>query len=152
MRAPPSHNSLSAIPALQPMALFQNEMSRMFNHFFGRVPAIDIIEDIKHYEVQAELPGLEPDNVEITASGGFLTIKGEHSGQQEKSDKNYLYSETSSRSFQRTVALPEDADTDKISEAAFSNGVLTVTIPKKEDAPQSSRKIKIRKQEEQAGQ
>lgn len=154
MQLPSQHRSLSMPRSWgQPLAQFHNEMNRLMENFFGDTggwpdqsafPAIDIIEGIKHFEIRAELPGMDPDDIEVTASGGQLTIKGKRSDKKEQQDRNYLYSEISSGSFQRTIPLPDSANAGEVSEAAFSNGVLTVTIPKKDGAMGGSRKLKIK--------
>ena len=136
-----------------PVALFQNQMNRLFDNFLIHwshpaaftanlaLPAIDVIENIKYFEVRAKLPGLEANDVEITASDGFLTIKGERKEEKEEKDQNYIRSETSYGSFQRTVALPETADADNVSKASFANGILTIMIPKKGESFGKSKKL-----------
>ena len=97
------------------------------------VPAVDFAEDEKAYTVTAELPGIEEKDVDVTVSGGMLTIKGEKKKETEEKDKNYYLSERSYGSFQRSFSLPEGIDQAKIA-ANFAKGVLTVTLPKNADA------------------
>lgn len=133
----------------------QDDMDRMFQDFFGGTslpawtqeasfPAIDIIENGKNFKVKAELAGMQPEDVEISVTDGFLTIKGEKQEEKEEKEDNYLRRETSYGSFQRTVALPETANTDK-AEASFKNGVLSIEVPKKAEAVQKPKKIQIKK-------
>jgi len=103
-------------------------------------PAVDVAETDKSYEITAELPGLDEKNVEVKFADGVLTIKGEKREEKEEKKKDYYLSERNFGSFQRSFQVPDGVDTDKI-EAAFKNGVLSVTLPKKEAA--SPRQIKV---------
>lgn len=94
------------------------------------------------YQVVMELPGVEADNVQITARGNDLTIRGEKKFEHEESGKTYFFSEREYGAFQRTFRLPPDADPDAI-EADFTNGILTVKMPKKNAAKGADRSIKI---------
>lgn len=142
------------------LASFQREMNHLFEHFFkgielnmtdwdglnSQVPAIDMIENGDSFIVNAELAGVNPDDVEVEARDGFLTIKGERS--EEKKDKdevaNFIRSEISCGYFQRTISLPETANAEK-AEATFKNGLLTVKVPKKAEAMQKPKKLQIKK-------
>lgn len=123
----------------------------LFNAPFGggemtwsKTPAVDIADTPKGYEVTAELPGLDEKNIEVTYADGTLTIKGEKKDEREEKQKDYYVSERSYGSFQRTFAVPDGVDADKI-EASFKNGVLTVTLPKTPEAQKSEKKIEIKK-------
>jgi HSP20 family protein len=94
-------------------------------------PSIDVYETGNDVEVKATLPGIKPENVDITLTGDMLTITGETKEETEQKDKNYLRRERRYGSFSRTVSLPEGLEGDK-AEAKFDNGVLTLTIPKSE--------------------
>lgn len=133
----------------------QEDMDRIFHDFFGGTsppawvkedgfPAVDIIENGKTFKVKAELAGMDPEDVEISVTDGFLTIKGEKQEEKEEKDGNYLRHETSYGSFQRTIALPETANCDK-AEASFKNGVLNIEVPKKAKALQKPKKLQIKK-------
>lgn len=133
----------------------QDDMDRMLQEFFGGTslpawaqepafPAVDIIENEKDFKVKAELAGMQPEDVEISVTDGFLTIKGEKKEEKEEKDENYIRRETSYGSFQRTIALPETANTDK-AEASFKNGILNVEVPKKAEAVQKPKKLQIKK-------
>lgn len=132
----------------------QEEMNNLFDSFFGDTraplashvlfPAIDIVENDKEFDVRAEVPGMELDDIDISVSEGLLTLKGAKKEEKEEKDKNYLRRESSYGSFQRTVVLPGAADSDK-AEASFKNGIVSITIPKKQGAIQKSRKLQIRK-------
>ena len=105
-------------------------------------PAVDLIEKENNYEMTAELPGMEEKDVEVSVSNGTLTIRGEKQEAKEEKEKEYVLSERRFGSFRRTFKIPEDVKTDDIA-ATFSKGVLTLTLPKAEEARQDERKIQI---------
>lgn len=106
-------------------------------------PAVDVTEDDKGYKITAELPGLEEKNVDVTVTGGMLTIKGEKSYEKEDKDKNRHVSERAYGSFHRSFALPDGVDADKIA-ADMAKGVLTVILPKTAQAA-TQQKIEVKK-------
>ena len=106
-------------------------------------PAVDISEDTAGYKVTAELPGMSEKEVEVTLSDGMLTLKGEKRQEKEQKDKNFYLSERSYGSFQRSFAVPENVDRDKIA-ADFAKGVLTITMPKTAMAVEQQKKIEVK--------
>lgn len=106
-------------------------------------PAIDLVEKDKEYEVTAELPGIDEKNIEIRLSNRMLTIKGEKSEDTERHDKDYHLSERRYGSFERSIELPEGVDADRI-EASFAKGILTLKLPKTEEARKMEKKIAIK--------
>lgn len=122
-------------------------MRTMFDVGFGSQPgwrtAVDITEKDNAYEITAELPGLNERNVDITLSDDMLTIKGEKSESKDEKQKGYHVSERQYGSFQRSFRVPDNVDSSKI-EAAFKNGVLTVTLPKSAEAQKKEKKIAIK--------
>ena len=100
-------------------------------------------EDDKAYKITAELPGVEPKDVEVSLSGDMLVFKGEKQQEKEEKAKNYYLSERSYGSFQRAFQLPDGVDRDKVS-ADFSKGVLTITLPKTAEAQKQSKKIEVK--------
>jgi HSP20 family protein len=110
----------------------------------GGVPAVDISEKEKDYEVTAELPGMEEKDIDVKFADGMLTIKGEKKEEKEEKKKDYYLSERRYGSFQRSFQVPEGVDAEKI-EASFKNGVLTVTLPKTAEAQKQAKKIAIKK-------
>ena len=110
---------------------------------WGAVPAVDVAEKDKTYEVTAELPGIDEKNIEVTVTNGVLTIKGEKKEEKEEKKKDYYFSERRLGSFQRSFRVPEGVDADKI-EANFKNGVLTVNLPKSAQAQQQEKKITVK--------
>ena len=141
---------------IEPFTQLRGEVDRLFDSFplrmpsfrFARmanVPAIDMSETDKAYKVTAELPGMDPENVDVTFDDGLLRIAGEKQEQREESESGYRYSERTFGSFERLVQLPAAAQGDKI-KAKFKNGVLTVTVPKDGKAAAKSKRIAIEKE------
>ena len=92
------------------------------------VPAVDISDKEKSYEITAELPGMDEKNIEVKLSNGSLIIKGEKKEDKEEKRKGYYLSERHYGSFERVFNLPKEVDADKI-EAHLDEGVLKVQIP-----------------------
>jgi HSP20 family protein len=133
----------------------QREMNRLFDDAFrglpimagdantkALAPSMDVKETDKAIEVQAELPGVDQKDVDVTYADGVLTIKGEKKVEKEESKAGYHLSERSYGSFFRSLAIDE-VDPDKI-EARFDNGVLTVKLPKVPAAQAKTKKIEIK--------
>lgn len=106
-------------------------------------PSLDISATDKEYTLQVELPGINEKDVQVEVSGDALKIWGEKKQEKEDKGRDYYAVERSYGSFQRVLALPEDAKTDGI-EAKFKNGVMTITIPRDESASQSVKKIEVK--------
>ncbi|WP_429819756.1 Hsp20/alpha crystallin family protein [Ensifer sp. B1-9] len=106
-------------------------------------PAVDLVEKEASYEITAELPGIEEKDIEVKVSNGILTIRGEKEESREEKDKEYMLSERRYGSFQRAFKMPEGVKAEDIG-ATFSKGVLTVTLPKSEEARQNDRKIQVK--------
>ena len=97
----------------------------------GWVPLVDIQEDEKEIAIVTELPGLKPEQVEVTCENGVLNIRGEKSEERKENDQNRRYHliERTYGEFSRSFQLPQGLDESKI-EASFEHGVLTVHVPK----------------------
>lgn len=144
-----------------PIVRFQDEMNKLFSDFFGDLsfpswgerlaaepsfaisPAMDVTENDKEFKITAELPGIEAKDMQISTAEGYVTIKGEKKQESKEEREGYFRQERSYGSFQRVVALPDNANFDK-AEANFKNGVLTLSIPKKAGAQSKERKIEIK--------
>jgi len=147
---------------------FRSEMDRLFDRFGGgfgmpafrqmfdlepawrgessftfTTPDVDMTEDDKAYTITAELPGLEQKNIDVAVSGNMLTLKGEKQCEKEEKDKDHYMSERAYGSFQRSLALPDGVDRDKIA-ADLSKGVLTITLPKTAEAQKAQKKIEVK--------
>jgi HSP20 family protein len=110
---------------------------------WGAMPAVDIAEKDDHYEITAELPGIDEKDIEVKFASGLLTIRGSKSEDKEEKKKDYHLSERRYGSFQRSFSLPEGVDPDKL-DANFEKGVLTIVIPKSAEAQRKERKIAIK--------
>ncbi len=97
------------------------------------LPLLDVVENDNAVTVKAELPGYTPDQIDVRIEGNVLHLKGEMRKEDEKNDGQYHIHERSMNSFQRSISLPSEVDSDK-TEATFENGVLTLMIPKSEHA------------------
>jgi HSP20 family protein len=138
---------------IEPFTQLKTEVDRLFESFpfrlpsmklghFATAPALEMSETDKNYKISAEIPGIDPDDVEVTFDDGVLRIAGEKKEEREENERGYRLSERSYGAFERAVSLPSAANPDKI-EARFKNGVLTITIAKAGEKNQNVRKIKI---------
>ncbi len=132
------------------------EMENMVRHFWDVFPSEDLTMDLSRewtprfdlaetetaIEVRAELPGLEKKDIDISLEGESLIIKGEKHEEKEEKGKRFHRIERTYGSFCRTVRLPAEVQPDKI-EAAYENGVLTVTLPKTEEAKKGVTHIEV---------
>jgi HSP20 family protein len=115
-------------------------MDRLFNDAFTRPlsasgvslnPAIDLYQTADDVVVKASLPGLKADDVHISISSDVLTLSGEFNLESEQKDATYNIRERHSGSFERSMMLPTDVQSDK-AKAEFEDGILTITLPKAE--------------------
>jgi HSP20 family protein len=105
----------------------------------GAMP-LDIQTTVDELLVEAALPGLKPEEVDITIEGGTLTISGEHRTERKDEDESYLVHEIRRGSVSRSISLPEGLEPDRAT-ASFANGILSLRIPKAEQV--KPRQIKI---------
>ena len=140
-----------------PIFSLQRDVNRIFEDFwkrfdqpfgaFGRGdacgPRTEIAETDNALEVSVELPGLDQKDVDVSLTDTALTIKGEKKSERDESKKGYHLSERSYGSFYRSIPLPSGVDTDKAN-AEFKNGVLTVTLPKTQEALSRVKKIEVK--------
>ncbi len=105
-------------------------------------PAVDIKEDEKAFILLADIPGVDPDDIEVTMDKGVLTIRGERQSEKKTEEENYKRVERQYGMFYRRFTLPDSANADGI-EAKSEHGVLKITIPKQEVA--QSRRISVTK-------
>lgn len=94
-------------------------------------PVIDISEDEHEYMIKAEIPEVQKEDVQVTVENGVLSIRGERKFEKEDKHKTYHRIERCYGSFSRSLALPDDADPDRVS-AEFKDGLLRVRMPKSE--------------------
>jgi len=130
----------------------RNEINRLFedpfsllapstSFFEGWTPAVDVFEDKDKYVVKAELPGMKKEDIEVSLDGNTLTISGERKHEEEKKEGETYRSERFFGRFQRSVTLPAAVQANKI-EASYKDGMLTVTLPKSEEAKPKQIQIK----------
>ena len=93
------------------------------------MPDVDVFEKEGKLIVRTDLPGMRPENIDVSVQGDVLTIKGHREEEKEVKEENYFCTERATGEFLRTVRLPEGAAADQV-EAHYENGVLEVTIPK----------------------
>ena len=110
----------------------------------GRVwrPALDVVDTEDAFLVRATLPGLTPEDIEVSVEDDVLTIKAEHSEEREESDEHFLLRERRSGSYRRTVRLPVGVDGENVS-AEIKDGVLTLTLPKREEHKPKQIEVKV---------
>lgn len=132
-----------------PVFGLRREIDRLFEDTFGRgdgmnawSPAVDVRENDQELRLDVEIPGMRPDDVEITAENGILTVRGEKRSERKEGDgeSRYHVMERSYGSFSRSFQLPQGLDESKI-EADCENGILSIHIPKA--ALPQPRKIRI---------
>jgi len=102
---------------------------------------LDMYQTDNDVVVKAAIPGVNPDEVDISIAGDNLTIRGEHKDEHEAKEQDYFYKESCYGSFSRSVLIPVAIDSEK-AEATFENGVMTLTIPKAE--PAKTKQIKVK--------
>ena len=112
--------------------------------WFGDTLAIDVLETNDSLVIKSSLPGVKPEDIDITVTGEVLTIKGETRSEDKVEDANYLRQERRYGAFLRSVQLPGNLRSDK-AEASFENGVLTLTIPKADEAKPKTIKVQAKK-------
>lgn len=126
------------------MLNLQREVNRLFSSVgqksHGNYPAVNIWEENEKAVLTAELPGLDPEKIDISVMGDILTIAGETLPVKFNEGESYVRQERNSGSFKRSIQLPFQIDVKDV-EAKYEKGVLTITLPRmKEDLP---KKIKI---------
>jgi HSP20 family protein len=124
--------------------LFQDSLSRLFSEPASRPwsPAVDIYENENELVLKADVPEVDPKNIGIQIENGTLTLRGERKFEEQKTGKGFHRVERSYGSFVRAFSLPETIDGEKV-KADYKNGVLTVTIAKKEVAKPRTINVEI---------
>lgn len=138
--------SLSRFDPLASIRLFEDAFTRMVNEPRANrpwSPAVDIYETENQLVLKADVPDVDLKDIDVRMENQTLTISGERKFEQEHDGKGYHRIERSYGSFVRSFAVPNAFDTDQIA-AAFKNGVLTVTLPKKEAAKPRQVKIEVK--------
>ncbi len=126
--------------------LFDDALTRPFSLIRdgGRSsPAVDMYQTDNEVVVQAALPGIKADEVQINVTGDILTIKGETKHEEERQDKSWHIREHRWGAFERSVMLPTGVISDK-AKADFENGILTITLPKSEEVKPKTITVKAK--------
>jgi len=140
---------------VHPLVSLQDEMNRLFDGLWrgdydvsdvlrrGWAPALDVSETEDAVVVTAEVPGIDPKDLDVSVTGGLLTVKGEKREEKEENDKRVHRVERCYGSFTRTVDIPDVVDTTDIS-AECKDGILTIRLKKKPEAQAKQVKIDIK--------
>jgi HSP20 family protein len=130
----------------------QNEINRLFEidrypsmtGLFDRVmsPEIDVIENEDSFLVSCDLPGVDIRDIEVSLADNVLTVKGEKKEERSSKESKVYRRESWSGSFQRTLSLPKGVDTGAV-DAVMRNGVLTITLPKREEVKPKQIAVKV---------
>lgn len=153
----------SALPG-HPLTSLREQMDRLFDDFLSggiarpgafwdarvggegalalHVPSVDLVEEDKELVVTAELPGVDEKDVEVTLDQGILTIRGEKKSESEREEGRTRVSERRYGSFERSIALPEGIDEEKV-KARYEKGILTIRVARKPDAVRKAKRIPI---------
>lgn len=128
---------------LPDLTSMRREMERTMRQVFGDaadtttstnfVPALDVEEDDDRFVVHVELPGVDPEQVEVSLEDGVLTVVGERRFYDDKETDGFRRIERRFGSFRRAIHVPDRVEADRV-EAVYRDGLLTVTVPKAEDA------------------
>jgi HSP20 family protein len=106
-------------------------------------PNVEVRENDTHVTVTAELAGLSAKDIDLSLANGVLRIRGEKKGERSEDDKGLRYSERTFGSFERQITLPCEVDADKV-DAAFKDGLLTISLLKVQPAAAKARTIEVR--------
>jgi HSP20 family protein len=124
-----------------------NSFDRLFDGIFDdravNVPAVDVRETETGWNMEVDLPGLTEKDVEVKLDNNLLTVSSRKEEKQEEKKNGYLLRERRSSSFCRSFVLPDDVDREKI-EAAFANGVLSLSFPKLPTAQPKTIDVKVK--------
>lgn len=150
-------NQIVKRPLFSNLSELHQALDRMFepSSFFDRetwlsnvvgsnwTPTVDVKDEANQYVIRADMPGVDPKNIEVTIDKGMLTLRGHKESETKEEHDNYVHIERSQGSFYRTIRLPNAADSSKIS-AKSKHGVLEITVPKAKESV--SQKIQIKEE------
>jgi HSP20 family protein len=140
----------------EPLTRLRSEVDRLFDGLPARwpsldfaalapampVPAVEMKETARTYRLTVEVPGIDPEDIEVHVEGEMIVISGEKNEEREEQDENYLYSERSYGAFERRLEVPPGADAGKI-KAHVRKGVLQISLPKSGKTANNKRRIAI---------
>ena len=143
---------------LSPLAALRSEMDRLFDSFFreplgaldwpfggerGWSPALDIAESEEEVTVRAEVPGVDPADLQVSVCQGQLILAGEKKESSEQKGEDFYHTETRYGTFRRSIPLPEAVDPQKV-DAEYSNGVLVIHLKKSPSTPPKRIEVKVK--------
>ena len=105
--------------------------------------AVDVYETDEDVVVKASVPGVDPEELDISITGDTLTIKGETRAEEEVEEENYVYRERRYGAFSRSMTIPTSVEADE-ADAEFEDGVLTLRLPKAEEVKPKTIKVKTK--------
>ena len=131
----------------------RDEMNRLFDSFYSGIPAlneqlpaygpdVDIKENENDVLVSVETPGMEQKDIKVIVRENVLTLRGEKKREEETKKANYIVSERTFGSFERSFTLPTEIQADKVT-ATYKNGILSITLPKAEAAKPKEITVKV---------
>ena len=131
------------------MTQVQNQLNRLVDQVWGGrqeswLPAVDVFDKQDAVVLKAELPGMDPDQIQIEVEDNVLTIKGERRFEETVDEERYYRVERRFGSFQRSLALPQGVKADEIG-ASYEDGILVVTVPKAEEEKPKRIEVKAKK-------
>ncbi|MGV8024939.1 MAG: Hsp20/alpha crystallin family protein [Anaerolineaceae bacterium] len=130
----------------------RDTMDRMLDNYFGRSPVtfeengvvdLDLYQTDKNIVIEASIPGIDPEDINISVAGEILTIKGEVKQEKETKEADYHIKERRFGSFSRSITIPTQIVTEKAT-ANFKNGILKLTLPKAEDVKTKTITVKVK--------
>ena len=152
-------NALNRFEPFRSTSGLESQVSRIFNELLDRpqesnltswAPAVDIFENEHELIVKADLPDVKPEELDIRVENNILTIRGERKFEKKVDEKNYLRVERSYGAFARSFALANTVNSEAI-KADYKDGVLTLTIPKREEAKPKQIRVNVGTQAAAAG-
>jgi HSP20 family protein len=148
----PMRATLTQFHPFRGVSTLQDQINRLFNETFDRsseeasltpwAPAVDIYETEQSLVVKADLPDIKPEELDIRVENNILTIRGERQFEKKVNESNYLRVERAYGSFSRSFSLANTVNSEAI-QAEYKNGVLTLTIPKREEAKPKQIKVRV---------
>jgi len=140
---------------LRELSGIQRELDDLFRKTFGGItpsfgaeewkPSVNCYTREGRYIVEADLPGVKPEDLDISVTGNVLTIKGERKAEWEEKKEGHVFHESSYGSFERSMTLPEGVNAEKV-HASYRDGVLELTMPAKEAALPRKVKVEVEKE------
>ncbi|KPK45640.1 MAG: molecular chaperone [Nitrospira bacterium SM23_35] len=143
----------SLVPRRGELSTFRREMDRLFDRFFEGwpfkpspqegpwAPSVDVSETVKDVVIRAEIPGMDPKDIDVSVHGDVLTLRGERKKEHEEKGEDFHRIERSYGAFSRSIRLPAEVDANKVN-ATYKDGVLKINLLKTEEA--AVKKIEVK--------